>query len=340
MKRIAVAVVLVGLFIFANNPGLAQTGGKEAKVRYRLKDTGKTDSINGVIQEESLEGISIKGPKGVTKIPAQDILDVDYLEYLPVGDRPAARKAQTAEKANKYEEAIGLYQKLKPADKKAARHFEYRIAANLALQADSGGETKPAITALEKYMANHPDSWQMINVPKLLIPLQLHEKDVEGAQKTLKALDKAKIPDSLRQELNAMKSRSLMEAGKYDEAEKALADLIKGTKDEAQVFRLRIQLADCMASNKQLPKAKAELQDIISKTNNPDMKAFALNTLGECCRKNGDNREAMWNFLYVDVLYNQNKEEHNRAIKNLAEVFEKLNDPKKAKQYADMLKGK
>ena len=63
-------------------------------------------------------------------------------------------------------------------------------------------------------------------------------------------------------------------------------------------------------------------------------------TLGQCCRDNGEPRDAMWAFLYVDVLYNQNKDEHQRAIKNLAEVFKQLNDAKKQKQYADMLKGK
>jgi hypothetical protein len=70
------------------------------------------------------------------------------------------------------------------------------------------------------------------------------------------------------------------------------------------------------------------------------MKAIALNTLGEACHKNNETREAMWNFLYVDTIYNQNKDEHTRAIKNLAEVFKELKDGKKAKQYADMAKGK
>lgn len=342
MKRFVVAVLFLGAFLYFNNTGAAQGGAKDCKVRYRVRDTGKEDTEKGVIQEESLEGIAIKTSKGLKRIPAEDIIDVDYMELIPVGDRPTIRKGIAAEQNRKYEDAIGIYSKLKISDKKAARHFEYKTAVLHARMADADvAEQKVAIAALEKYMKNHPDSWQIINFPKLLVPLQLAAKDIDGADKTLSTLANAKsIPAGLKQELDLMSAKILLEGRKYEEAEKKLDGLIKGTKDDAQKFRLRIQLAECMAANKKLPKAKAELSDIISKSTNPDMKAVALNTLGEVCRNNGETREAMWNFLYVDVLYNQNKDEHQRAIKNLADVFKQLNDGKKAKQYAEMLKGR
>jgi predicted Zn-dependent protease len=342
MKRAAAAVLFLGLFLYLNNTGHAQGGTKDCKVKYRVKDTGKEDSVTGVIQEESLEGIAVKSGTKLRRIPAEDIIDVDYMELVPVAERPTIRKGLKAEADRKYEDAIGIYSKLKIADKKAARHFEYKAALLTARMADADpAELKNGIAALEKFLKNHPDSWQVINFPKLLVPLQLAAKDTEGAERTLKALSSnERIPPGLRQELDLVAAKILLEGRKYDEAEKKLESLIKGAKDPAQQFRLRIQLAECMSANKKFPKAKAELTDIIAKTNNNDMKAVALNTLGEACRTNNETREAMWNFLYVDVLYNQNKDEHQRAIKNLADVFKQLNDAKKAKQYADMLKGK
>lgn len=342
MKRVAISVLLLGAFLYFNNPSTAQVGAKECKVKYRVKDSGNTDNVVGIITDESLEGISIKTAKGVRKIAAEDIIDVDYMELVPVSDRAAIRKGLKAESDRKLEEAIGIYSKLKIADKKASRHFEYKVALLSARMADADpAELKNGIAALEKYMKNHPDSWQIITFPKLLVPLQLQAKDPEGAEKTLSTLAKSpRISDGLKQELDLMAAKILLEGRKYDEAEKKLDSLIKGSKDPAQQFRLRIQLAECMSANKKFAKAKTDLTEIITKTNSNDMKAVALNTLGECCRNNGETREAMWNFLYVDVLYNQNKDEHQRAIKNLADVFKQLNDSKKQKQYEAMLKGK
>jgi hypothetical protein len=342
MKRFAMAALLFGLFLYFSGPSAAQPTPKECKVKYRVKDSGKEDLITGIINEESLEGITVKSGTKLRKIPAEDIIDVDYMELIPLGERATIRRAFKAENDRKLDEAIGIYSKLKVANKNAARHFEYKTAVLAARMADADpAELKNGIAALEKYMKNHPNSWQIINFPKLLVPLQLAAKDTDGAEKTLSTLASSPgVSPALKQELDLMSAKILLEGRKYDDAEKKLDTLIKGSKDPQQQFRLRIQLAECMASNKKFPKAKADLMEIITKTNNNDMKAVALNTLGECCRTNGETREAMWNFLYVDVLYNQNKDEHQRAIKNLAEVFKQLNDNKKKEKYEAMLKGK
>jgi tetratricopeptide (TPR) repeat protein len=339
MKRVAMAALLLGLFVYVND-GPAQVGGKEVKLKYRVKDSGKEDEITGTIQEESAEGIALKTSKGPKRIPAEDILDVDY-PSPNFAESQTLRRAQKAEKDRKLEEALSQYQKIKPTtDKRFTRHVEYKIALITAKLADSDEtQVKPAIELFEKYVKNHPDSWQIINVPKTVIPLQIRIRDIEGAQRILDTLSASqKLPPGLRQEVNVMTARILMEGRKYDEAEKKLADLLKTTKDEGQLLRLRISHAECLAASNKVPQAKTELQEVIAKTNNPDTKAAALNTLGECLKNNNEAREAMWNFLFVDVLYNQNKDEHYRAIKNLAEVFKTLNDNKRAEYYADLLK--
>ena len=151
MKRVAFSVLFLGLFFYLNNPSPAQVGAKECKVKYRVKDSGNTDSVTGIIQDESLEGISIKTAKGLRRIAAEDIVDVDYMELVAVGDRPTIRKALKAETDRKLEEAIGIYSKLKIADKKAARHFEYKAAVLTARMGDADpAELKNGIAALEK----------------------------------------------------------------------------------------------------------------------------------------------------------------------------------------------
>lgn len=189
-------------------------------------------------------------------------------------------------------------------------------------------------------MKNNPDSWQLINFPKMLVPLQIKANKLDGAEQTLSKLAATpKLPDDLRQECNLMSVKILMEAKKYNDADKKIRDLMKGVTDEAQNTRMRVTLAECMDLNKKTAEARKDLKEIINKSNNPDTRALAFNALGESCLRNNETREAMWNFLFVDVVYNQNKEEHDRALRNLVTVFKDLKDDKRAQQYAEALKG-
>jgi tetratricopeptide (TPR) repeat protein len=332
MKRMALAALLLGLFIYVNH-GVAQVS-KEATVTYR--SGGKEATVSGTITADSLDGITV----GKKKIAPEDIIDVEY--PAPSNESSIARrKALNAEHKRNFEAAIAEYKKIKVTDKAFARHLQYKIAYCTARLAETdAAQQQPAIDLLNAYLQAHPQSWQVVNFPKLLVPLQLKAGDKEGAKATLAALEKQKIPASLLQELNLMSVKILIDTKDYPKAEEKLGDLIKNTKDESQILKFRMQRAECLAATKKLPEARAQLQEILSKTKSNEVKASALNTLGECMRKNGELREAMWDFMLVDVLYSQNKDEHFRAIKNLAEVFDELKDKKKAEQYKAMLKGK
>ena len=47
------------------------------------------------------------------------------------------------------------------------------------------------------------------------------------------------------------------------------------------------------------------------------LKALAYNTLGDYYQQAKQPDEAFWNYLRVDVLFNQDREEHARALYNL-----------------------
>ena len=54
---------------------------------------------------------------------------------------------------------------------------------------------------------------------------------------------------------------------------------------------------------------------------------------------NGRNQEALWPYLWVDVIYHQDKQEHIKAMEQLARLFEEQGDKTRAKQYRERLKG-
>ena len=80
------------------------------------------------------------------------------------------------------------------------------------------------------------------------------------------------------------------------------------------------------------------MEGIIAKTSDKELKALAYNTLGDCFRLNGRNRDALWPYLWVDVIYHQDRQEHIKAMEQLAKLFDELGDKTRAKQYRDRLK--
>lgn len=337
MKRFFMFLALVTLLLSTEGT-FGQLGTtKDAVVRYRGKD-GKIEKLTGPVVDESIEGITIKSG-GNKKVAAIDIIDVEYPP--PTFEiSKELRKARNEEDKKKYDVAADMYAKIKTTEPRLKRHLEYKVASLAALQAASDpNHLKPAIEGLTKFMDKNPDAWQIIAFPKMLVPLQIKANDLDGAEQTLAKLVKTpKLPEDLKQECNIMGVRILMEAKKYPDAEKKIRDLMKEIKDETQLARMRVSLAECMDFAKKTADAKKELKEI-TKINNPDTKALAYNALGECHLRHKETHDALWNFLYVDMVYNQNKEEHERAMRNLVVVFKELKDEKKSAQYADALKG-
>ena len=45
----------------------------------------------------------------------------------------------------------------------------------------------------------------------------------------------------------------------------------------------------------------------------------------------------MWSYLWVDVVYNQDKNEHLKAMERLIKVFKEFNDEEHVRKYEDKL---
>jgi tetratricopeptide (TPR) repeat protein len=165
--------------------------------------------------------------------------------------------------------------------------------------------------------------------------------DFEGAIKTYG--DLAAVPNlakETKQEANLLTARALIRAKKPDEAEKRLQGILQAVPaDDPQAMRARIYLAECRAASGKLDEAVRSLDELIGKLSDNELKALAYNTLGDSYRYNNKLKDALWPYLWVDVIYHQDKREHAKAIEQLAKLFDELGDKARAKQYQDKLKG-
>lgn len=347
---------LLAALLFAGVVGLGIQAPAQAqdKITYRDRATGKETVATGTIQSETADRLVIKGTTS-REVPAVDVIDVTYtvpgalkLDYARLG--PAERNLETLTKEEERKKALAdlikNYQELGTkatgdSAKFLQRQIQFKIAQLRARQAEDDPEQlTAALEALQKFVKDHPDSWQVSSAAKLLARLQIVKGDTDAAQKTYQALAALpNVPKEVKQECDLLGAQALLEGKKYDEAKKRLEALQKSVPaGDPQAVRVQVYLAACLAGAGDLTKAVPQIEGIIAKTSDNALKATAYNALGDCYRLNGRPKEALWAYLWVDVLYHQDKQEHTKAMSHLAKLFEELGDSARAAQFKDKLK--
>jgi hypothetical protein len=330
LPRALLPAVLLGL---AAAPAAAEDG----KVTCRDRGARGVQAVSGRIESESVAGVRVNGKM----VSSADVVDVLYdvpgairLDYNSAAGAEAARPAD----ALKGYEAL-LRNPAVQGSKFLKRHLEYKLAALAAARADEGAEQlQKAVAALEKFKKDHPDAWQLVPLTRTLGRLLLEKEppDPDAARKAYDDLARAKdAPADVQQEFTFLVIDLLLQAGKPAEAQQRLAAL-PADNPRVQVYRLGVQ-----AAPGKLAETAQRLEDFIDKTADPSLKAAAYNMLGDCYRRDpAHKKDALYAYLWVDVIYNQDPVESAKAVGRLADLFQELKDDERAKKYRDRLKGK
>jgi hypothetical protein len=316
----------------------------------------KVDFLTAKIQSELPDGIRVAGYKEL--ISADDIIDIEYMVdpidvrlnvYRPAFDADqklhnpkleAERKKNLAAALKGYQEALA---KLAGGQDFARRNVEYRLGYLLAQQArDNPADAPAALAKLKEFKSKFADGWQIVRAMHLLANLQLEHKQFADAETTFEELSEmSKAPEAVRHEAKLSAARIGIRAGKHSDALKKLDRLIaevKLAKDHPLVTRARVAQAECLIADKTtLPKGRAALRDIIKGTTDTGAKAAAYNTLGVSYFSAGEFKEARWEFLWVDVVYNQDRAEHARALYYLWRTFKELGENERAQECLETL---
>jgi len=331
-------------FVLTLHAGAPAARGQD-EIRYRDPAAKKDGVAIGTIQEETPAGIVYKPVAGAANkdIPAGDIVDVNY--EVPGALTLEYRHARADERRNPAE-ALKDYQELLPKlvgerYVRASRHIQFKIAMNLArLAEEDPARISAAIDALEKFMKEQPGAWQLLHCARALSRLKLQNGDSAGARRTFEEL--ATIPgisNEIKQEAELMAVESLISGKQIAEAQKRLQALSASVSaDSAQAVRVRIELAHCLGASGKMEEAAKQLEGLVSQTEDKSIKAHAYNVLGDCYQRNARDKDAMWAYLWVDVIYHQDRQEHARAMEQLAKIFEERGEKDRAKLYRDKLK--
>src|SRR5207237_4425681 len=104
-------------------------------------------------------------------------------------------------------------------------------------------------------------------------------------------------------------------AGKHEAAlQKLQALAAKLSKDTKFIGRVKIAEAECLVAAKKHTEAIALLRQLITESTDKNLKALAHNSLGLTYYNAEQAKDALWEFLWVDMVYNQDKAEHAKAL--------------------------
>ncbi len=356
MKRVALTVVLAGFILLGARAGWA----REDVVYFREPGKKKDDLLAGKIEDESPAGIKLKTSKGEVKsIPALQIRSVDYGEGVDAvskvdyrnGDIKLERaQAETnpAKKADGLRAALSAYEELDNNGKlrgiaSVRRYFQYRLAQTMALQArDDASRRDAALAALNEYKSRFSDGWEIVPALQLLASLQEDKGDTEAASKTLSDLSELPgLSAAMKLQSQLKGARLLMSAKNFSAAEeklKQVADAIAANDPQRAYVNVYL-MQSRIAQKRNLDGIDKKLQGIIRASKDANLLALAHNSLGDYYLARNERGRAFWEYCKVDMMYNQDKEEHAKALYYLSQLFDRpRNDTVRAEEFLTRLK--
>ncbi len=316
----------------------------EDAVYLRSKDK----PLWGVVKNETGAGFLVDK----TAVPAEDVIDILYDPgsstflvdvYQPAWQKEKDSQEKEANRQENIEEAIARYEKilplLKPAHENIRRNIEFRLGVlHARLTLEFRAPPAAALTRLTAFKTAHPNSWQIAQCLRLLAAVQTSQNQLDQAEKTLLELSKSPVSDEVKAEAELQAAQLGMSAKNYDQALAKLQALAaRQPRNSRQARRVSIVQAECLFHVNKAAEANKILRSILKDSSDNGLKAMAHNTLGKILYEQSAYKEARWEFLWVDVVYNQDRAEHAKALYYLAHTFEKLGDADRARECRELL---
>jgi tetratricopeptide (TPR) repeat protein len=297
-------------------------------------------SVRGTIEAETPSEVRIKPAVGPEQaIPVDQIASVSY-DNQPL----SLTQAQLRETGGNLAEAADLYKKSiaeaasKPMMAQEAQFGQARTLAQIA----HGGDARAldeAIAALDAFAKAYPSSRQIGPALEALARLGLQKGDFDGADQYLTQLE-TKAPWASDRSA-VLKAQVLGRRGQYDQAVSALDRMLAGAPEGSPKWReATLAKAEALAGLRQYDTAADAARTVI-KTADPEdapTQALAYNTLGDCLRAAGKPKDALLAFLHTDILYPKDKEQHARALAQIAQIWRTLKQDNRADEVLDRLK--
>lgn len=315
--------------------------------------THSKEVVRGQITEISPTEVKIdKNPIEET-IPVNDIISISF-------DREPDELSKGRNLANigQFAEALEALKTVNRAELERRKEMEQDLdfymaycATKLAL--GGAGSINTAGSQMLAFLKKNPTSYHYLEAAELMGDLF-----VAFGTEALRSPDKArqaKAPQSFNSAmeyyatagkapwpgadvgLNLKRGRALLVQKKTAEAAQAFQSVLDGASGpKAESLKLSALLgkATALATGGKADEGIKLVQDVIAKApkSNAELHAQAYLTLGNCHKAANMPREAVMDYLHVDLLYFQNPQTHAEALASLGQLWQSLNRPDRARE--------
>jgi tetratricopeptide (TPR) repeat protein len=305
-----------------------------------------TVPLRGTITSESATEITIQR-KDTGKSEAVSVQEVSKVKYE--GGKAAAEftQAESLERGGEYQKAMDAYAKI--AQEYSGREYLARAAqfgriSALVRQAQKdSSKADDAIAALEEFRKKHPDSRFHYPLHESLGQLYLAKGSWDQASKAFAELGKAPWPD-LQWKATNYAGRTLILANRIPEAIAQFDSVLRAANDSADGALRRAEAllgkAECLIKQKQHMEAEKMLREVVANVSHDEsaIRARAHNLLGDVLRETNRAGEAIFDYLYVDIYYARERDEHAKALCYVALLFEQRGQNDRAEETRSRLK--
>jgi len=346
------AALLAVLCTLLESTGRGQPAATSDRVYYRDKKDGQIKEVDAELKAAPGGYQIVAEKKIVATVSANDLVRVIPAD-IPGYDLKTIREPANLEGKKEWEKARLIHtemaKKSTAAPEKVRKYLEFRIAITSARAADevpdeSAAQAKAdeAVKLLDNFLTGNKTGWEVWAAGTACARLQASGSDAKFADaartwgKVAKAADLApdlKLEATLQEIDTKIRARQLADAkGLIDEAIKTAP--AGAPKDRLAIFQLAQKHGDDPNPDAGVKAIEAE----IAKTKDPIVRATGYSMIGELYLAKDKPRDAMWQFLWVEVVYNQDRDEMLKALVRLGESFRQQGDDDRAKAYRDKVR--
>jgi hypothetical protein len=337
----------------AVSTGWAQPPAGTDRIYYREKKDpdAPVKEVDGTLNPVPTGYQVVSGGKPVATVGPTEIVRVVPVD-APGVDRTTMLEPVKDEVAKEWEKArakyVAIRDKVKTANPpdRVRRALDLRVAYTTARAADdtpvdAGWKEKAeaAATLLGDFLSDHPGGWEVWPATRTLARLQGEQGKYQDAARTwAKAAKTADLPAELKQEAAFQEADALIRARRHSDAAARVAEALPAAppgpaKDKLTILGIAAKVGETSPLD-----GIAPIEAEIAKSKDPGVRAVGYAMLGELYLEAKKPREAMWSVLWVEVVYNQNRDEVAKALVRLTELFHLQGEEDRARSYQERLR--
>jgi hypothetical protein len=352
----ALAVALLFEYGIGQQPGAAPD---RVIVRSAVKKDGSTVTYEGklklsavglqILSGEKLDKATTISFADIVKLEPGDLSGVnreDMLSQLKLENNRTRKDYETAKSVY-----INLLKKASAAPEPTKRHLEYRIALMSTKIADVSGDDEQwaelaEIAAKEwtGFLTGYKSGWEIWPAARALARLYVEQgKFDEGARLWGRMAKNPELPPDLKLEASIEEIDAQFRVKAFATAASLAAELGQSAapgagKDKLALYERAAKAAEAGLKEDSIQPVVDEIKKRISASKDAGVRAVGFSVAGELYLLANRPRDAMWEFLAVETLYNSNKDDVLKAMCRLAQSFQAQMDEDRRKQYRDKIR--